>query len=575
MKLNKLITMFFSVIFTAVNINLLTIPAYADSLKDDTEHYAQGGLWSEMESDEDGCGIPSRDTIPSAYDITSNPNTSIYFPAIGYQGEIESCAGWATTYYQYTYEVNKFRNVATTPSNTFSPSWTYNYINGGSNIAVYLNDAYFVLKNQGAMLLSDYPHSSSLSSYSFAWSSNLDKMRSALRYRSTVNTLSVPYTSLASLNTIKSKIASGKPAVIWTNPNGWSIMSNSSGQKAVVRDSYSNGGHFMTVVGYDDNFSITVNNQTMSGALKLANSWGANWSNGNNGYIWVMYDALLLNSAYGTNWQTGMNGERKPVFGFTSYNVYTNTYIHYNNQFTFMTIHECDNYFIETVKFTSYEPFLLSIYGKNGSASTSSTYQKKQAILGAPLLSTPTTRYLVFDYTNPDNSFNVLSNLSTSWSTTLYSTSLSSTYNIQAKLTDNLGNLIEPYYGENGTISNNMYTKTHYSNIAKGRVSAYDNANITEADATLILQYIARIVDFSSLQYVLADYNEDGIVDVSDVVLMYDDISSKNGHVFSLNDILPGTNYSIKDFIEDTLHIPYETYVNTHMTELDSIGVIY
>jgi hypothetical protein len=61
-----------------------------------------------------------------------------------------------------------------------------------------------------------------------------------------------------------------------------------------------NGGHFMTIVGYDDNIWIDINQNGVvdpgeKGAFLIANSWGTDW--GNHGFIWIAYDAFLTQSA--------------------------------------------------------------------------------------------------------------------------------------------------------------------------------------------------------------------------------------------------------------------------------------
>ena len=56
-------------------------------------------------------------------------STSKYFPKIGNQGGIGACVVFATVYYQFTYTMNKHRNVATTDDNSFSVKWNYNLIN--------------------------------------------------------------------------------------------------------------------------------------------------------------------------------------------------------------------------------------------------------------------------------------------------------------------------------------------------------------------------------------------------------------------------------------------------------------
>ena len=56
----------------------------------------------------------------------------------------------------------------------------------------------------------------------------------------------------------------------------------------------------MTLVGYNDNLWIDVNgNNTVDtgemGAFKIANSWGEGY--GNDGFMWIAYDALNLATA--------------------------------------------------------------------------------------------------------------------------------------------------------------------------------------------------------------------------------------------------------------------------------------
>ena len=56
-------------------------------------------------------------SLPSSYDLSTSP----YFPPIGNQQSIGSCAAWATTYYQFTYEANKLNNIVSTADNAYSP----------------------------------------------------------------------------------------------------------------------------------------------------------------------------------------------------------------------------------------------------------------------------------------------------------------------------------------------------------------------------------------------------------------------------------------------------------------------
>ncbi|MEE0061499.1 MAG: hypothetical protein UE295_11785 [Acutalibacteraceae bacterium] len=73
-----------------------------------------------------------------------------------------------------------------------------------------------------------------------------------------------------------------------------------AGQQAVTHQAGELGPHRMTLVGYNDNLWIDVNGNNAVdegeiGAFKVANSWGKEF--GNDGLIWVAYDALNLKSA--------------------------------------------------------------------------------------------------------------------------------------------------------------------------------------------------------------------------------------------------------------------------------------
>ena len=566
-----LIKKFFVIISAAVMINLSNSYSFKSEAQSSPiiGECTYGGIWEDLNNYDDTIVInetrasqnsnSNLRTIPSSYDITTNNSTAQYFPPVGNQGEINSCSGWATTYYQFTYEVNKFKNTPTTVNNIYSPSWTYNYINGGSNNAVELRDAYAVLKHQGAMYLTDYPHTQYLSDYSFAWPTDLEKMRNALEYRATYSVCNVSEFDSEYIDDAKEIISSGKIGVILTDPLGWDIETNVDNQKVVVRshsDPSNRGGHYMAVVGYDDNFEVTVGGQTLTGAFKLVNSAGSSW--GNNGYIWVSYDALLYFSEYGTSWQTGMNYIRTPVFGS-------------NNMFCFLNVYHCDVYFSETVQFTSYYPWDIDIYGDNG---TTPYNRKKYASETGGALSIPDTRYIVFDYTDPGVSLDVNNYMSTTWLTHLEGNPINiTTYDISARLTDNLGNDIVPFNNVYYAMLNGVYEKPHVSNIAKGRVTAYDNNEITMDDVQAVQNYLLELIDFSSLQKFLADYNSDGTVNMSDVICMVQHISEINGSRFSLYDNLPGLDYSLADFIENELNISISDFIDENSYILNESNV--
>ncbi|MGN1202546.1 MAG: hypothetical protein ACI4RF_04570, partial [Eubacterium sp.] len=80
--------------------------------------------------------------LPQSVDLSTSP----CFPPIGSQGENGSCVAWATTYYQYTYEVNKLNGVTSIENREiYSPYFVYNLTNGGYDNGISENDAYTTL----------------------------------------------------------------------------------------------------------------------------------------------------------------------------------------------------------------------------------------------------------------------------------------------------------------------------------------------------------------------------------------------------------------------------------------------
>lgn len=493
------------------------------SSADDTVSYAAGGIWQSLDELPEDCGITvvdcenvrtARADIPQSYDVTTNPDTARYFPPIGNQGQMNSCAGWSTTYYQFTYELNKYRETPTDNSNIMSPSWTYNYINGGKNTNALITDAYSVLMNQGALTLADYPHSSTASSYSYEWSTDTAKMLEALRYRATVSLYTVNSASddsASKIVAVKSEIADGHIAVVWTNTSGWSTETNSKGENFIVRgSSRSKYGHFMTVVGYDDNIKITVNGVTLTGAFKVANSMGVNWAN--DGYIWVSYDALNYTSAHGTAWQSKYKGTRTAVFSSDT-----------KNSFYFIDIKECDVSFAGYIQYISNDPWDLDL--KAGPSLLTPTQRWRSDTRS--ITANPSYRCLVFDYFNAAAINNLNRYLSGEWVVKLTGSSDNCTYRITSRIIDNLGNPIAPIDTVFGCLTDGVYSRTTKIKLAKGRVASYDDSEITYADSGLVMNYIVNNAVFSNLQKFLADYNDDGVVNVADVVQMNQHIAAR------------------------------------------------
>lgn len=490
--------------------------------------------------------IPSADllsVIPSSYDISTNPSTSLYFPNIETQGTIGSCSAFATTYYQFTYEVNKLKGEATTHNNTYSPKWTYNYINGGADNGAYLSDAYNVLSNQGALTLNDFPYLNSYNQYTYEWCSNQQKLINALEYRvSRAYSKGVSSANdTSNLNYVKNMISSGHVGVIWVDAKRWEIKRNSDGEYAVVQggtnrnaSDTASGGHFMAVVGYDNNFEITVNNVTLKGAFKLANSWGETWNEGNDGFIWVMYDALNSNNTHGSQWNNNFSYPRASVFGD-------------NNPFYFVDVAKCDVYFAGLVHFMTNNPNGFIIQTSTG---LSNDYDNKRSVSSYSNLENAEGKYIAFDYFKADGLYDLSNYMSQSWTVNFTKYVNHNTYRINPRIVDNYCNPIAPLDTIYGTLSSGQYTKTTNINIAKGRVSAYDNNEITSNDVQLVMRYLSGGVNFSNLQKYLADYNDDGTVSILDVILMNNRLSSLNRECYTLTEYIPELGSSLSEMLQ-------------------------
>ena len=250
--------------------------------------------------------------LPSSVDNSTSP----YFPKIGNQGGLGACVVFATTYYQFTYTMNKARGVVTTEDNTFSVKWTYNLVNYGTDKGSTAYTIYKLLNQHGCPTAKALPYDG----VDFkGWSTEESVWREAMRYKlkdsqrfedfgskgkeitSVDDEDLIPVkTALNNGDVLKfsSYIYSWEYANIKTNPD---IPENDkyAGEQYVRLLSGYEGGHGMAIVGYNDNIWCDVNNNDIvdageMGAFKIANSWGEGY--GNKGFMWIAYDALNLQS---------------------------------------------------------------------------------------------------------------------------------------------------------------------------------------------------------------------------------------------------------------------------------------
>ncbi len=303
--------------------------------------------YAEFEVDEHGTGwIPNDGSFPTSYsteplrslqqldslspsvDLSDSSNPA--FPGIGDQGSYGSCAAYATTYYQFTYQVAILNNLNARDNkeNVFSPIQLFNYlnygdVNHGSSIELY----YYLLSEIGAVRYSEFNTSSNsecqwngkskwfeitsdnenytarertvlalnraLKTRISAWNSEQFSLQDA-------NTI-VPVITTADkscLNVIKNALANNH-LLVFGLEDAYSIKHNLqyNGTKAYVPyfENVNGDGHALTIVGYDDSIYFDLNGNGTAegfeyGAFKVANSWGTDW--GSSGFFWMPYDTL-------------------------------------------------------------------------------------------------------------------------------------------------------------------------------------------------------------------------------------------------------------------------------------------
>lgn len=213
-----------------------------------------------------------RNTMPSQASLLR------YAPKRLNQGEQGSCVGWASAYAARSILHNQANGSS---GAAFSPSFLYNHIALRGCQGSYLPEAMEFMRKVGALPLEYFPYNPNVCRQR----ASQQEAQQASRYRiNNYDRLTMgPNDPRPDIKGIREHLAQGGPVVIGMQV-GQSFMQGMMGRKIwqPTRSDYnmSNmGGHAMTVIGYDDNYS--------GGAFQLMNSWGPQW--GQNGVGWVSY----------------------------------------------------------------------------------------------------------------------------------------------------------------------------------------------------------------------------------------------------------------------------------------------
>lgn len=251
--------------------------------------------------------IAKTSALPSFVDNSATR----FFPAIGDQGQLGSCQYWAQVYYQFTYTMNKSMGITTTAENTFSPQWAYNIVASTDDRVGTYYDVYTMMKVQGNVFQSQVPYTQDTRSFSPTeeiWKTSIQYRIKDYQEFDSIGDKEHEITSPddPDLSALKTSISNGDVIAFSSYIYSWDITKLKQNSSAPENEKYkdqevlrqvdgSQGSHRLTIVGYNDNIWTDINNNNTvdkgeMGALKIANSWGADW--GNSGFLWVSYDAL-------------------------------------------------------------------------------------------------------------------------------------------------------------------------------------------------------------------------------------------------------------------------------------------
>ncbi len=455
-----------------------------------------------------------------------------------------------SVHYQFTYEANKLNGIPTTEDNAYSPAWIFNLWNGGEDGGSVNTVAYDLLKTHGAVHMSDAPYRSTNGStyiyadnFDYSWCTDTTAMIDALHTRLTGHdVVTIPSSgtpirnnSSEALNEVKELLygtdgTDGKVLNIRVRfGNNWlytnrKVYDSATGTSANYHNPETGvseevaycaiaggGGHAMTVVGYDDNVWCDINNNNVIdeaelGAFKVANSWGEDY--GNDGYIWVAYDALNRVSAV-PNIESSDN--RISIFD-------RDIDINGNgpaNGFYYIDVANYDVYYVGQLTLnTDYRNSLSLSAGRAEDGNTSTTFSSKFSSNSPVSKNLAHTGTLVFDY--DDLCYPIDEYISGyDWYVRLSGNHNNATF----KITDNLSNTIVDF----GNISNGSSYRPISLSMGdlnyNGILDENDTAILNEArNGNRILsnlqEYLATDMDIQEDDYTINfEYSEPWIED--------------------------------------------------------------
>lgn len=216
-----------------------------------------------------------------------------HLPPVGAQGGQQSCVGWATAYYMYSYAIARKRSL--TPEQQlvkrfqFSPAYLYNSINGGKDQGSQIGKAFELVRDRGVASLAEMPYDVT----DFLTKPGEAALSKANRYKGNQIVYLFRGKSFylggapADVEKLKLFLANRRLPFVMAIPIFKDFPTDKVEDTNYVynlsmvpskSDFY--GLHAVTCVGYDDEKK----------AFRIVNSWGSYW--GDNGYLWLSEDFL-------------------------------------------------------------------------------------------------------------------------------------------------------------------------------------------------------------------------------------------------------------------------------------------
>lgn len=233
--------------------------------------------------------------LPPAVDNSVSP----YFPAVFSQTG-NSCAQAAGVRYMFSYEMNQLLDrSADRDENVFSYRWTWNFLNGGANNGTWAEYGLSLVRDAGAMPVSDFPPQTVTGAYK--WASGYDKYFNALHYR-VKDIVSLNCTTDEDIETVKRYLydkgdgaACGGVLIIYAYYHDWKLDSgykgpSATGYNSIMTKPATKGAHALTIAGYDDTVEFTDTDGNVShGAFIVVNTWGAGAAGHDRGRFYLPY----------------------------------------------------------------------------------------------------------------------------------------------------------------------------------------------------------------------------------------------------------------------------------------------